>query len=74
MPNWIDYVLSKIGIKEGGSTAIQFVIGVGLVAISLNKYSPENQILSVIGILFGGYLILKSVQWKNWILQLKRIY
>jgi len=62
MSDWIDYILSKIGIKEGASKAIQFVIGVGLVAISLNKYSSENQILSVIGILFGGYLILKSLQ------------
>ena len=62
MPDWIDYILSKIGIREGASKAIQFVVGVGLVAISLNKYSSDNQVLSVIGILFGGYLILKSLQ------------
>ena len=62
MSDWIDLFLNKIGINGNSAKALQFVVGLGLVAFSLAKYSNESQILSVIGILFGGYLILKAIQ------------
>jgi len=62
MADWIDSILNKIGISGDSSKALQFVVGAGLVAFSLAKYTNESQFLSGIGILFGGYLILKSIQ------------
>ncbi len=62
MADWIDSILNKIGISGDSSKALQFVVGTGLVALSLAKYTNESQFLSGIGILFGGYLILKSIQ------------
>lgn len=62
MTDWINKILTGIGITGSSAKALQFVVGVGLVAFSLVKYSNENQILPIIGILFSGYLILKAIQ------------
>lgn len=62
MSDWIDTLLNRVGISGNSSKALQFVVGAGLVALSLAKYSGELKFLSAIGILFGGYLILKSIQ------------
>ena len=62
MSDYIDKAFNKIGITGSDSKAIQFVIGLGLVAFSLIKYNERLAALFIVGILFGGYLILKSVK------------
>ena len=62
MSDYVDQFFNKIGISGSDGKAIQFVIGIGLVTISLVKYNETTIALSIVGILFGGYLILKSVK------------
>ncbi len=63
--DWVDNVLNRIGVTGSTSKALQFVFGIGVVALSLSNYSPKNNVLSIIGILLGGYLIIKSIEWKK---------
>ena len=62
MADPVDDILVKVGVTGNSAKALQFMVGLGLVAFSVTKFSPSNQILSVIGIIFGGYLILKAIQ------------
>ena len=61
MTDWIDVGLGRIGITEGSAKAVQFIMGGGIVAFSLSRYTPIDQFLPIFGTLFGGYLILKVV-------------
>lgn len=58
----IEKILDKLGISDNSAKALQFMVGLGIIALSVTKFSSDTQILSVMGIIFGGYLILKAVQ------------
>ena len=62
MSDYIDMFFNKIGITGSDGKAIQFVIGLGLVAFSLVKYNDKYAVPYIIGILFGAYLILKAIK------------
>jgi len=62
MSDYVDKLFDKIGITGSDTKAIQFVIGLGLVAISLVKYNTKYAVLYVVAILLGAYLILKSIK------------
>ncbi len=62
MSDFVEGILEKIGITGTDSKALQFVLGLGLVAFSLVKYQKLYEGLYIIGILAGGYLILKSIK------------
>ncbi len=63
MSDLVESALTKIGITGADSKALQFVVGLGLVAFSLVRYKKDDyEILYIIGILAGGYLILKSIK------------
>ena len=62
MTDFVDSVMSRIGFSGGAAKALQFMVGLVLAAISVQNYSPNTQALSFIGIIFGGYLILKAIQ------------
>ena len=62
MTDIIDAALTKLGVTGSSSKALQFVVGLGLVAFSLVKYSNQYAVLYIIGILVGAFFILKSVQ------------
>ncbi len=62
MTDFIDSFLAKVGISGSSSKALQFVIGLGLVAFSLVKYSNQYAALYIIGILIGAFFILKAIQ------------
>ena len=62
MADLIDQFFGRIGFTGTTIKTVQFVIGAGLVAFSIYKYRPDNMIVSVLGILFGAYLILKVIE------------
>jgi len=63
MSDWVESGLTRIGITGTDSKALQFVVGLGLVAFSLVKYKKDDyEALYIIGILAGGYFILKSIK------------
>ena len=62
MSDYVDRFFHTIGITGSDAKAIQFIIGLGLVTFSLIKYSFQIAALSIMGILFGGYLILKAIK------------
>ena len=62
MTDFVDDVLGRIGFSGGAAKALQFMVGLVLAAISVQNYSQSTQALSFIGIIFGGYLILKAIQ------------
>lgn len=58
----IDTLFNKIGITGSELIALQFIIGLIFVAISLTRFTEQTAILSIMGIGIGAYLMLKAVK------------
>ena len=62
MADFIDKLFNKIGVTGSELIALQFIIGLIIVAISLTRFTEQTAILSVIGIGIGAYLMLKALK------------
>lgn len=62
MTDFIDNLLKLAKIEGSNAKALKFVTGVGIIVYSIAIYTTQNQILPAIGLLFGGYLILVSIE------------
>ncbi len=41
---------------------LSFLMGVGIFAYSLTKYTPEFELIPMVGILIGAYFVLLALQ------------
>ena len=62
MSDFFDPLLRKLHITGTSAKALKFVLGAGVVALSLASYTPANQLIPFFGILLGGYIILLALQ------------